>query len=64
MTETKKEIIVTGNERPRIGVYVCHCGINIGGVVSVPDLVEYAKTLPNVVLAKEYKFMCSDMVKR
>ncbi|MHA1293029.1 MAG: 4Fe-4S binding protein, partial [Promethearchaeota archaeon] len=61
MTEAeKKEIIVTGKERPRIGVYVCHCGINIGGVVSVPDLVKYALTLPDVVLAREYKFMCSD----
>ena len=34
---------------PRIGVFVCHCGINIGGVVDVPAVVEYAKTLPNVV---------------
>ena len=61
MTEIKKEIEITGNERPRIGVYVCHCGINIGGVVSVPDLVEYAKTLPNVEIAREYKFFCSDV---
>ena len=34
---------------PRTGVFVCHCGINIGGVVDVPAVVEYAKTLPNVV---------------
>ena len=61
MTEIKKEIEITGNERPRIGVYVCHCGINIGGVVSVPDLVEYAKTLPNVEIGREYKFFCSDV---
>jgi heterodisulfide reductase subunit A len=61
MTEIKKEIEITGNERPRIGVYICHCGINIGGVVSVPDLMEYAKTLPNVEIAQEYKFFCSDV---
>ena len=61
MTEIEKEIEITGNERPRIGVYICHCGINIGGVVSVPDLVEYAKTLPNVEIAQEYKFFCSDV---
>ena len=61
MTEIKKEIDITGNERPRIGVYVCHCGINIGGVVSVPDLVEYAMSLPNVEIAREYKFFCSDV---
>jgi len=61
MTESKKEIEITGNERPKIGVYVCHCGVNIGGVVSVPDLVEYAKTLPNVEVGREYKFFCSDV---
>jgi heterodisulfide reductase subunit A len=61
MTETEKEIIVTGNEKPRIGVFVCHCGVNIGGVVSVEELVEYAKTLPDVVFATDYKFMCSDV---
>jgi len=62
MTESKpEEIVVTAHDKPKIGVYVCHCGINIGGVISVPDLVEYSKTLPNVVLAKEYKFLCSDI---
>lgn len=58
--EAKTEIKVTGKEKPRIGVYVCHCGINIAGVVDVEELAEYAKTLPDVVLAKDYKFMCSD----
>ncbi|MGV9203433.1 MAG: disulfide reductase, partial [Promethearchaeia archaeon] len=58
--EAKTEIKVTGKEKPRIGVYVCHCGINIAGVVDVEKLAEYAKTLPDVVLAKDYKFMCSD----
>ncbi|MEW6227447.1 MAG: FAD-dependent oxidoreductase, partial [Bacillota bacterium] len=37
---------------PRIGVFICHCGINIGGVVDVPAVVEYARTLPNVVYAE------------
>jgi len=60
MTESKNEISVTAKDEPKIGVYVCHCGINIGGVVSVPDLCEYAKTLPNVAVAREYKFFCSD----
>ncbi|MDR1819262.1 MAG: CoB--CoM heterodisulfide reductase iron-sulfur subunit A family protein [Methanobrevibacter sp.] len=48
------------NEEPRIGVYVCHCGVNIGGVVDVPAVADYAKTLPNVVIAKNYKYYCSD----
>jgi len=61
MTEIEKDIIVTGNEKPRIGVFVCHCGVNIAGVVSIEDLVEYSKTLPDVVFATEYKFMCSDV---
>ena len=44
---------------PRIGVFVCHCGINIGGVVDVPGVVEYTKTLPNVVYAADNLFTCS-----
>jgi len=44
---------------PRTGVFVCHCGINIGGVVNVPEVVEYAKTLPNVVFATDNLFTCS-----
>jgi heterodisulfide reductase subunit A len=46
-------------EEPRIGVFVCHCGINIGGVVNVPQVVEYAKTLPNVVYAEANIYTCS-----
>ena len=44
----------------RIGVYVCHCGLNIAGVVDVEKVAEYAKTLPNVVTAKHYAYMCSE----
>jgi heterodisulfide reductase subunit A len=44
----------------KIGVYVCHCGSNIGGVVDVEKVVDYAKKLDSVVAAREYKFMCSD----
>lgn len=46
-------------EEPRIGVYVCHCGINIAGVVNVEEVARYAEKLPNVVLAKHYVYMCS-----
>jgi heterodisulfide reductase subunit A len=46
-------------EEPRIGVFVCHCGINIGGVVDVPGVVEYAKTLPNVAYAEGNLYTCS-----
>ncbi|MFZ5586502.1 MAG: FAD-dependent oxidoreductase [Thermodesulfobacteriota bacterium] len=43
----------------RIGVFVCHCGINIGGVVDVPGVVEYARSLPGVAMATDYLFTCS-----
>jgi heterodisulfide reductase subunit A len=48
------------NTNPRIGVYVCHCGINISSKVDVTRVVRFARTLPQVVVAREYKFMCSD----
>ena len=43
----------------RIGVYVCHCGSNIAGVVDVEDVARFAEKLPGVVVSREYKFMCS-----
>jgi len=46
-------------EEPRIGVFVCHCGANIGRVVDVPSTVEYALTLPHVVYAQEQLFSCA-----
>jgi heterodisulfide reductase subunit A-like polyferredoxin len=46
-------------ESPRIGVFVCRCGINIGGVVDIPAVVHYAESLPNVVYAEENLFTCS-----
>lgn len=45
---------------PKIGVYVCHCGANIAGTVDVMQVTEYARGLPSVVVARDYKFMCSD----
>ncbi|MFZ0911978.1 MAG: FAD-dependent oxidoreductase [Candidatus Korobacteraceae bacterium] len=50
---------VKGQE-PRIGVFVCHCGTNIAGVVDVPNVVEYLKTLPNVVYAENNLYTCSN----
>lgn len=56
--EYPPEIDVSG-EAPRIGVFVCHCGINIGGVVDVPSIVEWVKTLPSVVYAEGNLYTCS-----
>lgn len=46
-------------EEPRIGVFVCHCGANIGRIVNVPSTVAYALTLPHVVYAQEQLFSCA-----
>ncbi len=61
LTKTKEiieEIDIRG-EPPRIGVFICNCGTNIGGVVDVPSVVEYARALPYVVYAEENMFSCS-----
>jgi heterodisulfide reductase subunit A len=47
------------SEEPRIGVFVCHCGINIGGIVNVPEVKEYARTLPSVFYVDENLYTCS-----
>ena len=47
------------NTEPRIGVFVCHCGTNIAGSMSIDDVVNYAKTLPYVAVADQYQYMCS-----
>ena len=57
--EEKPPEINVFNERPRIGIFICHCGINIGGVVSVPEVREYAKTLPYVVYVEDNLYTCS-----
>jgi len=44
----------------KTGVYVCHCGANIAGTVDVEKVTEFAKGLPSVAIARDYKFMCSD----
>jgi len=50
----------SGKNGTRVGVYVCHCGSNIAGIVDVKSLAEFGATLPGVVVSREYKYMCSD----
>jgi len=45
----------------RIGVYVCHCGSNIAGVVDTAAVAEWAARLPGVAVARDYAFMCSNL---
>jgi heterodisulfide reductase subunit A len=61
LTRTKAlpEPIDVKGEPPRVGVFVCCCGTNIAGFVDVPAVVEFAKTLPNVVYAEQNLFSCS-----
>ncbi len=47
-------------EQPKIGVYICECGINIAATVNVREVVAFAGRLPNVTIAREYKYMCSE----
>ncbi len=49
-----------GNGQVRVGFYICHCGSNIAGVIDVKRVAEYAATLPDVVVSRDYKYMCSD----
>jgi len=44
----------------KIGVYVCHCGTNISQTVDVEELIQFASSLPAVVVARDYRYMCSD----
>jgi heterodisulfide reductase subunit A len=52
----------------KIGVYICDCGVNIAGTVNTDRVVEFAGGLPSVVVARKYKYMCSepgqDMIKK
>jgi heterodisulfide reductase subunit A len=53
-------MIPVASNMARIGVYVCHCGLNIAGVVDVEEVANYAKTLPSVAVSKHYTYMCSE----
>ena len=49
-----------GKEELRIGVFICHCGLNIAGTLDIKELVEYAKTLPDIVYVKDNRYTCAD----
>ncbi|MFX1379458.1 MAG: hydrogenase iron-sulfur subunit [Promethearchaeota archaeon] len=63
--ETRVELPILREVKPsdevKIGVFICRCGVNIGGYIDVPNLVNYAKTLPNVIFAMENKYSCSQL---
>jgi len=45
---------------PRIGVYICHCGINIAASIDIGKVTQFSANLPGVVIARDYTYMCSD----
>ena len=49
-----------GSEKPRVGVFICHCGSNIGGLINCKKLAEYAGTLPDVVHFEDNLYTCSE----
>jgi len=54
------EVVQISTEgEPRIGVFVCHCGSNIAGVVDIGSVLEFARTLPNVVHAQDQTYSCA-----
>jgi heterodisulfide reductase subunit A len=59
MTENE-ELESRGIEEIRIGVYVCHCGLNIAGSVDCEEVAKFAAALPHVVVAKDNRYTCSD----
>ncbi len=52
--------VTVSQEELRIGIFICYCGLNIGGVVDVEDVANYARTLPNVVYVKTNRYTCAD----
>jgi len=56
-TEIQKQ---AETEELRIGVFICHCGLNIAGVLDIKELVEFAKALPDVVYVKDNRYTCAD----
>jgi heterodisulfide reductase subunit A len=60
MAEKKEPETKPSAEEPRIGVYVCHCGLNIAGSVDCEDVAKFASALPHVVLAQDNRYTCSD----
>ncbi len=64
-TEVKEKVfeipekVVKMTDDPRIGVLICHCGINIGKYINIPEVIEHIKTLPNVVFCEDNLYSCS-----
>ena len=59
-----KELSGNNEEELRVGVYICHCGTNIAGVIDPKEVVEFASDLPGVVRATDTLYACADSGQR
>lgn len=59
-SQSQSNAPVQTEEQLRVGVFVCHCGLNIAGTVDIKQLVNYSKSLPDVVFVKENRYTCAD----
>lgn len=60
MTQTSKSEEIEPEGEPRVGVFICHCGLNIAGTLDIAELVNFSQELPNVVYVKENRYTCAD----
>jgi heterodisulfide reductase subunit A len=58
--QVQEQKLETNSDEVRIGVYVCHCGLNIAGSVNCEEVAKFAASLPHVVLSKDNRYTCSD----
>ena len=58
--QTPAQLETPKPEELRVGVFICHCGLNIAGTVDIKQVAEYAKTIPDVVFVKENRYTCAD----
>ncbi len=60
MTENPESPDIEPEDEPRVGVFICHCGLNIAGTLDIEELVNFSRDLPNVVYVKENRYTCAD----
>jgi heterodisulfide reductase subunit A len=60
LMKEEHRMVPTNKGSPRIGVYICHCGTNIAGMVDMEAVTDHAASLGNVCVSRHYAYMCSD----
>jgi heterodisulfide reductase subunit A len=60
MTQNSESQDIEPEGEPRVGVFICHCGLNIAGTLDIEELVNFSQELPNVVYVKENRYTCAD----